>query len=497
MADLDAAGSTDFESLLAQLASAPDLKPLLALDWAEFAHFVDYLFTCAGFWVEDVGNQHFPNGIGVDLNTYLDEAHSHLVARIEVRRYHPDHPLDVRDVRAFAGVLTGLRAGGIPGYLVTCGTFTGPSYFVEEDYAPGLITLIDGKHLLRYITYVHGSRVKQADGHERASPPVAPSWLRKADTVRRPDPQQTRVLVMANNRGGVAKTVTTLELGIGLASQGKRVLAVDLDGQASLTLALPTPQQRPAGAPRRRGRTQPIAESLPTVSPLPAAQSGDLSDFFARRCPLQELVRETAFEHLWLIPSGKPVNGGVVSELHRMDSGGAGRPEDELAFAQAIADLAETGSPDHSPYDWILLDTPPAQTRYTRAALAAAHEVLVCTGVEVFAAQGVNGLLDTADTMRALMGSGVRVAGAVITRWPRANRALQDERLKLEEKLARQGVQLLAEPIPLDDKVDLTNRNAVAGGFLGAVRGLFGYPASPATLAYNQLIDALLKGDTP
>ena len=65
---------TDYETLLSSLAQAPELQPLLDLDWTKFAKFVEYLFTCAGYTPEDVGNQFFPNGVGVDYNLYADKA---------------------------------------------------------------------------------------------------------------------------------------------------------------------------------------------------------------------------------------------------------------------------------------------------------------------------------------------------------------------------------------------------------------------------------------
>src|SRR5215813_5772096 len=96
---LDAGRS--FEDLFAQIArvSLSDpvraLEPLLGLSWADFARFVHYLFACAGYNVEDVGQQHFPDGPGVDLNLYdADPAPEHLLARVEVRQRRPDLLLD-------------------------------------------------------------------------------------------------------------------------------------------------------------------------------------------------------------------------------------------------------------------------------------------------------------------------------------------------------------------------------------------------------------------
>jgi chromosome partitioning protein len=484
--------SAEYETLLGQLARQPQIGPLYALTPTQFAKFVAYLFTCAGHRVEDVSTKVFPHGPGVDLNLYADQEMQQLVARVEVRKYAQANPIDSGDVFEFAGVLGGAHAGGIPGYLVSTSTFTGPAYIAEQQH-PKLVTLIDGSHLLRYIGYVHGSRAKQADGRERSPVPVGPEWTRRADKFKRPDRTVTRVLTVGNSKGGVAKTVTALELGIGLARRGQRVVVLDVDGQASLTLALPLPTPASVGGGKKAGKQPTVVQESPPSKDTPP---GDISDYFAAKRPLQELVRQTAFARLWLVPSGQPVmpspGARIRSTLHRMDTGGAGHPGDEVAFAEAIGTLAACGAPDGSHYDWIILDTPPAQSRYARAALAAAHDVLICVGAEAFAAQGVNGLLETADAMRALMGGGTTIVGAVITRWQAAPKpALKDARLKLDNSLALEGVSVLGE-IPSDDRVDLTNRNAIAGGVMDAVKGLFHFDKSPATVAYGHLIDALL-----
>jgi cellulose biosynthesis protein BcsQ len=237
---------------------------------------------------------------------------------------------------------------------------------------------------------------------------------------------------------------------------------------------------------------------------MPAPVSGDISQYFAsaalpyaERVALSSLVRETAFSQLWLVPAGQLIqdgNGKVVrSSLHRMDTGGSAHPQDELAFVEAIADVAQHGAPDGQPYDWIILDTPPAQSRYTRAALAAADRVVICVEVEAFAAQGVNGLLDTNDAMRALMGTDSTVLGALITRVPqRPKAAHNDARLALIDKLAQQHVEMIGQ-VPVDEKVDLSTRNSLQGGILDTIRDLFRFPSSPAATAYNALIDHLLQ----
>src|SRR5260221_3854985 len=95
--------------------------------------------------------------------------------------------------------------------------------------------------------------------------------------------------------------------------------------------------------------------------------------------------------------------------------------------------------------------------------------------------------------MHALMGTEPTVLGALITRFPSSPKAsLRDARLALINKLALQSVEVLGD-VPIDDKVDLSTRNAVQCGLLCAVRGLFGIASSPAATAYNQLTYHLLQ----
>jgi cellulose biosynthesis protein BcsQ len=479
-----------------------------------FAALVGYLFTCAGYTVEDAGTQLGLGGVVVGLHLFADASRRHLLARVEAHQHRPDRPLDAATLAALGEPLRERSGDGVPGFVITTSVFGRRAYDADREGAND-VTFLDRHDLLRYITYVYGSRAPQADGRVRLAQPLSPLWLRMADSVRRPDPRVTRVLTIANNKGGVGKTVTALELGIGLARRGLRVLLLDLDGQGSLSLALPSPQSvpqplettRPHFTPPKSATQRQIAIRRATQllpPPLIDGQRSDLSQFFAlaghpasERVALSSLASATVFERLWLIPAGRLVlhrKGAMVrSSLHRMDLGGGAHPQDELAFVMAIGAAAEAGAPDGHPYDWIILDTPPAQSHYTRAALAAAHGVLVCVGVDVFAAQAISALLDTADAMRALMGGGTAIAGALLTRLPSVPKpALRDARQWLVGSLELQGVRLLGE-IPHDDKVDLTNRNAVRGGVMGTVKSLFGYSSSPAASAYTRLIDLLVR----
>ena len=148
------------------------------------------------------------------------------------------------------------------------------------------------------------------------------------------------------------------------------------------------------------------------LPPRPAS----LPDYILGRKELVDLVRLTTFPGLWIIPSDE--------RLVSLDLAGATRPE-LLDFVRDLHDEAVV-APDGKPFDWILLDTAPAQSFYTRAALAASHYVVLPACAEVLAVRGANIAVTTTRTMRALTRDGASLLGCVITRWkasPPANKS--------------------------------------------------------------------------
>jgi cellulose biosynthesis protein BcsQ len=457
-----------FEALFA----LPSIETMLALDSTDFEHFVAHVFTCAGYIVQHVGGLHFPHGPGVDLNIFEGQIGKKPVARVEVRKYKPSNILDFDDIVSFLGRLN--LAGGVPGYLVTTSDFNANAYAAAAA-ANGQVHLVNGKRLLRYIAYVGGSRLngEYAGAKVPSIQPISPLCLTAGEVLakRLQQPSAVRILTVANNKGGVAKTTTALNLGFALSRSrrnqpGKRVLLVDMDGQTSLTHALPPPGLTKGNAPPERSH---------------------LADYFRGRLPLADLARPTGFSNLFLLPAHR--------DLFRLDSGGFGRPDAELAFITDLRQLTH-GTADGKPprYDWIILDTPPAQSFYTRIAVAAADHLLIPACAETFAALGINGLLETAQSMDALMsdvGEWKRqVLGCVITRWKPtedAEGALATLRTELDGKRIR----LLQSHVPQDERVENGIRETVGGG----LRNIFRRPGrpGPAAQAYDKLLQEVLE----
>ena len=178
-----------------------------------------------------------------------------------------------------------------------------------------------------------------------------------------------RVYAFANQKGGVGKTTTAINLAACLAEAGERSLVVDLDPQANAT----------SGLGMRANGTS----------------SYDLLD----GAPLEDLVKPTAFANLFLVPS-KPELAGAAVELSRRDDG-------DRYLAQAL---------EHADgFDFVLLDCPPSLGPLTVNALAAADRVIVPVQAEYYALEGLAQLVQSINLIKARLNPTLTIAGVLLT----------------------------------------------------------------------------------
>ncbi len=179
-----------------------------------------------------------------------------------------------------------------------------------------------------------------------------------------------RVYAIANQKGGVGKTTTAVNLAACLAEAGEPALVIDLDPQANAT----------SGLGERANGTS----------------SYDLLD----GAPLKELVRRTRFQNLDLVPA-KPELAGAAVELARHGEG-------ERFLAEALARAGED-------YAFVFVDCPPSLGPLTVNALAAADRVLVPVQAEYYALEGVSQLLHSVELVRARLNPRLTLAGVLLT----------------------------------------------------------------------------------
>ena len=192
------------------------------------------------------------------------------------------------------------------------------------------------------------------------------------------------ILAIANQKGGVGKTTTAINLGAALAALEQRILLVDCDPQGNAT----------------RGLGQ-VAPALHLYHVL-TGEAG-----------AAEAVRPSGFPHLDLLPAGRDLVGVEVEF--------SGLPGWEGRLRDALAPLAER-------YDVILLDCPPSLGHLTVAALVAASGVLVPLQCEYFALEGIRELLATVERVRAGLNPRLEIGGILLT--------MYDERINLAQDVA-------------------------------------------------------------
>jgi chromosome partitioning protein len=249
-----------------------------------------------------------------------------------------------------------------------------------------------------------------------------------------------KIIAVANQKGGVGKTTTAVNLAAAMASEGKKVLLVDADPQANATSG--------AGVARDRGRKSLYDALVMGQSP-------------------REMVLPTSLPTLWVLPSDKNLAGAEVELVDTEDR------------SHALKKLLD-GIRDY--FHYLIIDCPPSLGILTVNGLTAADSLLVPIQCEYYALEGVTELFDTLARLRRELNPNLAIEGLLLT--------MYDERTNLSSAVAKDlrdfyGSQVLETVIPRNIRL------AEAPSFGQPI--MVYDPKSRGAEAYSRLAKEILK----
>ncbi len=189
-----------------------------------------------------------------------------------------------------------------------------------------------------------------------------------------------QTFVIANQKGGVGKTTTAVNLGAYLADAGKKVLLIDMDPQANLT----------SGVGFRKGDDQSSTNN--TVYP-------NIYDILTQQSPISKVFVATQIPNLYLVPSHLSLAGAEIELVSQMAR--------ESILKRAIEAF-------HEKFDYVIIDSPPSLGLLTINALVAAKTIIVPIQCEYFALEGLGQLMETVKLVKNLNPE-LNIGGVILT----------------------------------------------------------------------------------
>ncbi|MBG6068771.1 chromosome partitioning protein [Micromonospora ureilytica] len=228
---------------------------------------------------------------------------------------------------------------------------------------------------------------RETPTREEDDPPLAMEAMRAVQIlnpsgeVTMPRPDRTRVMSVANQKGGVGKTTTTVNLAVALALHGNRVLVVDLDPQGNASTGLNVPHH--AGIP-------------------------DVYDCLINSVPLAEVAQAVeGIPNLWCVPATIDLAGAEIELV-------------SVVARESRLDRAIAAYPGE--FDYVFIDCPPSLGLLTVNALVAAQEVLIPIQCEYYALEGLNQLINNINLVRQHLNPKLDVSTILLTMYDRRTR---------------------------------------------------------------------------
>ena len=191
--------------------------------------------------------------------------------------------------------------------------------------------------------------------------------------------RKNKIISVVNQKGGVGKTTTAVNLATALASVGKKVLLIDLDPQGNTSTGLGIEQHD---------------------------RSATSYDLLIESAKLEHIASKTSIPDLWVVPTNIDLSG---AEVELVDIA-----QREYAMKAAIAE----SNPD---FDYILIDCPPSLGLLTVNAITASDEVLIPLQCEFYALEGLSHLLKTIELVRTRLNKNLKIKGVVLTMYDKRN----------------------------------------------------------------------------
>lgn len=204
-----------------------------------------------------------------------------------------------------------------------------------------------------------------------------------------------KIYVFVNQKGGVGKTTSAINLGAYMALAGKKILLVDFDSQGNMSSGVG------------------ISRNKPTVY-----------DLLAERAVASDVIRKTSVENLWAIPASIDLSGAAIELVEQENR--------EFFLKKVLEPLREK-------FDYILVDCPPSLGMLTLNGLVAADSVFIPLQCEYFALEGLTLLLQTVKKVQQGLNPGLDIGGIFFT--------MYDSRTKLSQDVVQQVTMYFKERV--------------------------------------------------